>query len=178
MTPNHTAVLLGVLAEAYPALDVTETRVDVWAALLADQDREAMMRAAVAYVRSGERFPPNPGQLIQLARPSDGPTPEVAWGEVRSAIGEVGYTGVPAWSHPRVARAARAALGEWANYCKTATPEQMVSDRARFLDAYRGIEDRDASQDEYARASALLDGTGAPAGLLGSIGLLDAGGAP
>lgn len=168
MTPAEVVRILGVLRASYAALESTEERLALWSLLLADQDAAAIGAAAVAYLRAAHPFPPSPGELIAAARVPDGaPLPEEAWGEVRRAIQSVGPHQEPEWSHPRVGAAVRAALGEWSVWCRSVLTEQLVADRARYVDAYRAIGDRDRARDSYAEACALIERGGGIAALLG-----------
>lgn len=175
MTPAEVVGLFKVLRAGYASLDSTPERLALWTVLMADQDAAAIGAAAVAYLRAAHPFPPSPGQLIEAARVPDGaPLPEEAWGEVRRAIQSVGPHQAPEWSHPRVGAAVRAALGEWSVWCRSVQTDQLVADRARYVDAYRAIGDRDQARDGYAEAVALIErGGDALARLAGSIGRIE-----
>jgi hypothetical protein len=154
VTPKEILDVLEFLAGAYPAWEITPRVASTYTIALADADGESIRVAALAYMRSGEKFFPPPGALLNHHKVLDAPTAEEAWGEVRASID----SGDPNWSHPRIDRAVRAALGGWSTFCRGALTSEMVSHRARFIDAYRGIEDRDHACQLHEDAKALIEG--------------------
>lgn len=162
MSPSHTLDVLELLASFYPGFEITDRTIAGYALVWADQDFEAMCQAALQYARTGERFFPSPGQLIELVREArdSAPLAEVAWSEVRRAIHDVGHLRDPKWSHPRVGAAQTAALGGWAVFCRTALHAEMPSHRARFIAAYQSIGEAERAEAERSSAGALLDQTG------------------
>src|SRR5580658_7236112 len=95
--------------------DVINVKMQVWHDVLGDLP-SGLVRAALVVAASSREFPPNPGQLREIAldvhgrESGDPPAPDVdqAWTEVRAAIGTFGrIEGPPEWSHPAVAAAVR-----------------------------------------------------------------------
>ena len=68
MTPEQTLNVLEFLAGAYPEREITHRVAATFSLALADADAESVSVAAVAYVRSGERFFPPPGALLEPQR--------------------------------------------------------------------------------------------------------------
>lgn len=161
MNTQDTARILALIVSVYQNLAVTDDTVAIWSLVMADQEAEKVQAALVEYLRGNHPFPPKPGELIERAKPPGGdgsPLAEEAWGEVRRAISEVGYTGTPKWSHPRIERAVRAVLGDWLTYCQTAETDHMIADRARFIQAYSSIGARDSRVRDQGEAAALISG--------------------
>lgn len=158
MTLEQTLDVLELLSGAYPEREISEPVIVASALAWAEADAGFIRGAALAYIRSGERFPPRPGDLLKHVDELDAPTPEEGWGEVRGAIRDVGHLGTPEWSHPLIGLAVHAALGPWSNFCKGAHISEMVSHRARFIDAYRGIESRDRMRDQLEDAKSIAAG--------------------
>lgn len=163
--------MLELLSGAYPEKEITKREAATCALLWADADASSMRVAALAYMRSSEKYFPRPGVLLRYFDELDAPTPEEAWGEVHRAISSVGSMGMPDWSHPRIGLAVRAVFGEWSSFCKGALTCEMVSHRVRFIDAYRGIESRDRDRLGFEEAKLLIVGFPSLEGVEG-IGLL------
>lgn len=111
-----------------------------WAQILVDVPGEALMPAFTQYVASGEKYPPNPGQLRQIVlgvMRLDCPSVGEAWDEVIRALRSVGSWGTPTWSHPAIERAV-AHMGGWRILCAMET-DQTSTYRAQFRDTYNGI---------------------------------------
>lgn len=64
--------------EALEADRLALVALETWTALLADQTPEALIRAAGAYLRSGERYWPTPGALLALIPESSWAAPPAA----------------------------------------------------------------------------------------------------
>lgn len=111
-----------------------------WFDLLIDVPGEALMPAFRQYVASGEKYPPNPGQLRQLVlgvTRLECPSVGEAWDEVMTAIRRVGSWGTPTWSHPAIERAV-ANMGGWRVLCAMET-DDTATNRAQFRDIYNNI---------------------------------------
>lgn len=157
MNRSEVTALLAMLNEVYPRRigsgDAKKT-VGVWAAVLGDAPPKPVLAAAVAWIRSNKPHPPSPGQLLDSLE-VENQTPEEAWGEVRKEIHRVGYTGTPELT-PRARRAIEAVGGPWETMCRTLMAGELVALRARFLDAYRNIEEREVQQAALGSADDLL----------------------
>ncbi len=68
MTPEQTLDVLELLSGAFPDREITERMAATYALAWADADFDSMRVAAVAYIRSGERFFPAPGVLLESSR--------------------------------------------------------------------------------------------------------------
>lgn len=68
MSHVEIAKLTALVMSIWPQFEVTDERVAAWGLVLGDQDFSDMCEAVLAFARNGERFPPQPGQLIPVAR--------------------------------------------------------------------------------------------------------------
>lgn len=57
-----------MISAVYPNFELTQERLDVWAELLESDYWEDIRAVTLDYLRSGQGFPPTPGQLIEAAR--------------------------------------------------------------------------------------------------------------
>jgi len=157
MSRDETAAVLAILTEVYPKRigsgDAAAT-VSAWHALLSDADGKMILAAAIAWSRANKPFPPTPGQLLETCK-TQGETAEEAWGSVRKEIGRVGYTGEPNLS-TLARRAIEAVGGPWEAMCRNLLAGEVVSLRARFLEAYRNIGERDDAVVAIGQAQDLL----------------------
>ncbi len=134
--------VLTLLSEVYPGRigsGKVERTAAVWAVLLADADGKQVLAAAVAWMRDAKPHPPTPGELLDTLRLIERDTPEEAWGMVRREIQAVGHAGKP--NLPELAiRAVNAVGGSWSAMVYGLRTSEITSLRARFIDAYKGIE--------------------------------------
>ena len=118
-------------------------KVEIYVEILSDIPGEQVEAAAREFVRKGKEFPPNPGQLAQLAFDlqdvADGrlSAPE-AWEMTIREIRNIGYVGRP--NLPELVMKAIRSVGGWMYLCHS---EHLVSDRARFIEAYEIYDKRD-----------------------------------
>ena len=157
MNRSEVLALLAMLQEVYPrriGSGDSKATAGVWAAALADADPRRVLGAGVAWIRADKPHPPTPGQLLAYSE-TEGETPEEAWGQVRKEIARVGYTGTPDLS-VRAKRAIEAVGGPWETMCRTLLAGELVSLRARFLDAYLNIGERDAQVQALESAEEVL----------------------
>lgn len=161
MKENEVAAILTILYEIYPnrigSGDERKT-LSVWSAVLAQADPKAILSAATAYISAANPHPPTPGILIQLAHDSkeDSDTASEAWGEVQRAIWSHGSTSIPDHLPERTMAAVRAAGGEWQGMCRDLQKSQVPALRARFIEAYNSIEQRERRREIASDADALL----------------------
>lgn len=89
MTVKEVGELLAIIGSIYPNFrpeDKTSC-VTAWTMVMSDESYDAIKTALSIYIKNGNQFPPNPGQLIQLARPKPEYMNELeAWSLVRKAI--------------------------------------------------------------------------------------------
>lgn len=125
--------------------------VDVWALVLADVTDDAIVGAAVAYLRTGAAYWPTPGQLLEQLRetPAGTDTADEWWGRLRALRVERGSTpplrpGQPEpWTlspspiGARVLWAALEAIGGWAGYHER--PERLGPVVGGLVDRQRAM---------------------------------------
>lgn len=159
MNRNEVLSVLAILNEVYPRRigsgDAKKTAV-VWSAVLADADPKQVLAAAVAWVRGNKPHPPSPGELLASMVVAESETAEEAWGVVRKEIARVGYTGEPNLS-PEARRAIEAVGGPWEVMCRTLLSGELVALRARFLEAYRNLGEKDSQVAALQQADSLLE---------------------
>lgn len=150
--------LLAMLNEVYPRRigsgDAKRT-VGVWQAVLADAPPKPVLAAAVSWIRGNKPHPPSPGQLMAELEVDD-ETAEEAWGNVRKEIQRVGYTGTPELT-PLARRAIEAVGGPWETMCRTLLAGELVALRARFIEAYRNLGEREDRKVALGSAEQLLN---------------------
>jgi hypothetical protein len=149
--------VLALLSEVYPGRigsGQLEQTAAVWTAVLADAEGKQVLASAVAWMRDAKPHPPTPGELLDLLTVIDRDTPEEAWGLVRQEIQRAGHTRQP--KLPDLAlRAITAVGGDWGMMCRSLLTSEMTSLRARFLDAYKGMEVRSTKRLALAEADQL-----------------------
>lgn len=129
MTSAEAKRVIGSLAQMYPREVITDGRLNLYAALLADIPVE-LGAAAVAHWLATEEFFPSPAKFRALCAELSGtlaPDVDTAWAEVRSEIRRVGAHRQPRWSHQAIAEAVRA-IG-WDTLCMST---DAAIDRAHF----------------------------------------------
>lgn len=72
------------------------------------------------------------------------PTADEAWGEVKKALRQVGYTGTPEFSHPLIDRIVRN-IG-WRDICMSENESVM---RSNFMRMWKELEGREAEVQSY-----------------------------
>lgn len=139
MTKAEALRLAAVLKAAWPREKVGSDTLQVYAQYLQDVPFEAAKAATDRLICSRKWFPTIAEIRAELAEAECAalPDPEVAWGEVLRAISRYGSYRTPEFEHPELA-AAVDSLG-WRNIC---LDENVMSTRARFIDAYRTIRER------------------------------------
>lgn len=130
---------LSILKASYPKQQLAPDTLEVYATMLADLQREDVEGAIRRLVCKSKWFPTVAEIRSEVAEVavSHLPEPEVAWGEVWQAIGRWGMNRRPEFSSPEV-EAAVDAIG-WRTIC---LDENVMSSRARFIDAYRVFRER------------------------------------
>jgi len=141
-----------------------EAAIDAWLACLTDVDAADLKRAAVCYVRSGERFWPTAGQLLQhlparqLEKLDDS---DRAWGWLIKLVSSRGnYQGPPTSYSPDGAKDAAIrdgvrACGGWQALCFMG-PDDNTAARASFRAAYRSTMEQARIEREDVSAAAAL----------------------
>lgn len=153
MTPHQQAVAL--VAAAYPTPAWAPATLRAYAALLEDLDAAALEGAATDWIRSRAERPTiadlRKAVAATQATAADSPylDPDEAWSHVEWAITKVGGYGDFPDTHPLVAETVRA-IG-WRTLCQS---DNVVADRAHFLQLYRGRLER-ARRDDAATPGAV-----------------------
>ena len=134
---------LAVAGAAYPATKILKQTVEIWCRLLGDLPDGSVEAAVLDYLGQANPFFPAPGVIrqkaIALTCPSAALSAPEAWSEVRQAMRQIGSYGTPEFSTTAVEKAV-AAVGGWRYLCLS---EEMVADRARFLQAFEIIQKRE-----------------------------------
>ncbi len=139
-TVNEVVAVLALVAATYPdRFEVTDARIDVYAALLSDLDIDALLLATRQCLATSPH-PPTPAELrttvAALTRPAL-PTWGDAWRELLDQIGRVGSYGTPAWSSPLVAEAVRQ-FGPWRETCAMEIADTGTH-RAQFRQIFEAV---------------------------------------
>ena len=134
--------IMGVLAAAYPSFLLTRETIAVYQRVLSDVPDELLQGAALDAV-SKSRFFPTVAELrdaaLSIKRIGSGnPSAFEGWEEVIRLIREKGHGFLPEFSHPWITSAVRQ-IGGWQRLCMS---ENLVADRARFLEAMTDCERR------------------------------------
>jgi len=139
MKPSECVAILKKLKRAYPRQNVTSATIELYAEMLVDLDRDDVRRAVGCLVAMSKWFPTvaEIREAVAGAAVDGLPDAGVAWGEVRKAVSRFGSYRVPEFSCPEVASAVE--VVGWATIC---LDENVMSTRARFVDAYRAIRER------------------------------------
>ena len=101
MTKTETAKCLAIVTIEYPKFEATRERIDLWHELLGHHDAILVARAIQQHLLSS-KWEPRVADINELLTKPDYPTGLEAWGEVRKAIGVIGYYGTPTFSHPTI----------------------------------------------------------------------------
>ncbi len=140
MTPLEAAELFRDIVAAYPNANVSERASEVYETMLADVDARAA-RAAAARLLATSRFMPTIAEIREAAAELTlGPRRlgGEAWGDVGMAVRRYGRNRTPEFADPLVAEAVRQ-LG-WLSICDSTND---VADRARFIELYDGLAQRE-----------------------------------
>ena len=131
MNKSETTQQLTIIAAAYPErFKVNEVAVNIWQEAFADVDVRAFSAAIKAHVFVN-KWPPTIADINAEVRQPDYPTGLEAWGEVRKAIGKIGYYGTPTFTHPTIEFIVES-LG-WQTLCDMTNADAT---RAHFMKMY------------------------------------------
>jgi len=137
MIPEATfKAVMAVLASTYPNFKLGPGTLDAYYTVLGDLDAD-MLKAATLHIAATSKWFPAASEIraaaFSLVEQSEGvPDAYEAWTQVLSEIGRVGRSGRPNWTHEAVGATVQA-IGGWGYLCMS---ENMVADRARFVEAY------------------------------------------
>jgi len=129
-----------MLRALYPNGNFPSETADLYASLIGDLDRQAVIRAIRRRVLSDPSgFMPTIGEIRQAVAADrvQLPDPEMAWGIVLAEIRRTGYSGTPAFADTAIADAVK--IMGWADLCSS---DNQVADRAHFLRIYGAVRDR------------------------------------
>jgi len=132
MTPSESTRLVGMLKAGFPRQQLEQDTIALYAAFLADIDREPgeeAVRTAIATLK----FFPTIAEIRDLAARKSVSLPDstAAWSEVMRAFGSVGRYREPRFSHIAIDRVV-GAMG-WQSMCDS---ENVEATRAHFLRLY------------------------------------------
>lgn len=136
-TPDELHPILAVLSAAFPTFSLTDATMQVYERMLADLDAHLLEAAALQHVADNRYFP-TISELRALCREIGNPgalAPSEAWGIVIREIQNVGSYGTPNFGDPLITTAVEQ-IGGWKHLCLS---ENVIADRARFIDAFRDL---------------------------------------
>lgn len=139
MTKAEAAELVALVVAQWPQTAVTDKTSMVYEAALLDLDF-AVAQVAVSRLAKTARWLPTVAEIREVAADLvHGPKRlgTEAWGDVGDEVRRVGAYGLPRFTDPIVAEAVRV-IG-WRTIC---LGDNDVSDRARFIDVYEGLQQR------------------------------------
>lgn len=143
--------------------DMTEIA-KTWQLVMVDVPYDDAVNVLVALCRTGVKFAPGPGEIVEAFHHTvdpDTPAADVAWAEmvtgVRNCSGGYHYGQPPAWSHPAVADAVAGIT--WRELC---LGDEMTN-RAHFLRMYPDIARRHERQRNAAHTAEAIARLTAPA---------------
>ena len=153
MNKDDALKIIAMLAAGYPNWKPTDETVELYVMMIEPMPAEPAKQAVMEILRSGERFAPPVGVLIQTATRiavavagHAAMSGEEAWGTVAEAIHYLGYYRGPGdFGGNRAIKHAVDAVG-WENLC---TDENVIATRAQFIrifDAYQARELGDAAR--------------------------------
>jgi len=131
------AQIVATIGAAYPNFNFSEMTVEVYFQTLKDLPNDMLKMATLqAISEPGRKFAPSVGEIRGsvseiMRRASETPSSYEAWEEVLKEIRRVGHSGTPVYSNPLIEKTVR--VFGWRNLCLS---ENVVSDRARFIEAY------------------------------------------
>lgn len=159
MKPSESANLVAVLMAAFPQSKMTSQTSAVYERQLADLDVECATVAVERLVNTVNWLPTVAQIRFAAAEVKHGPRRlgGEAWGDVVAAMRKVGWYGHPKFDDSLVADAVRM-LG-WQALCSSTNE---VADRARFVELYDGLAERNRRETVVAKGLALPAGQLAP----------------
>lgn len=136
-----------LVSASFQNFKLPEGGADVWVQLLEDIPAQALQRAVASLCASSE-YPPTIAAIrkeaLAYSPEAFPPLPGEAWREVINEIGRVGWCGSPSFTDPMIARAVQC-VSNWQDLC-TSDMSDMPAHRARFLEAYEALRERDAGE--------------------------------
>lgn len=132
MTKLEMSKCLAIVTIEYPKFEATRERIDLWHELLGHHDAILVARAIQSHLLSS-KWEPRIAEINELLTKPDYPTALEAWGEVRKAIGAIGYMGTPTFSHPTIDFIVEA-MG-WQTLCDMTNADVT---RSNFIKLYDG----------------------------------------
>lgn len=172
LTRLEVAQLVAVLADAYPRAPVSVETVKVYESLLADLEFEVTQQAVARLIATSKWFPTIAEIRAAVVEIRCGPRRSgvEAWGDVVKAIRFLGAYRLPTFDDPLVAECVRTA--GWVNLCRS---DNDAADRARFIELYEALREREHLDQVAGRKLTLRIGGGALRGGLRPAGEILAG---
>jgi hypothetical protein len=149
MTRDETVAILRAIAASFPTfkpMDMTET-VNVWHAMLEDQDGKLILAALKTYIRTNVTgFAPSIGQLMEIAMKLTSPdelTGQQAWALVVKAMRNSSYNAVDEFN--KLPNAVQKAVGSPSKLSSMATNDGYNEsvESSNFLRAYQQVRERE-----------------------------------
>ena len=144
---REVAQIVAMIAAAYPNFNLSEMTVEVYFQILKDIPTDMLKAATMqAISEPGRKFAPSVGEIrgavAEIVRTASGvPSSYEAWKEVLDQVRKTGHVGKPVFSHPLVHKAVQ--VFGWRELCLS---ENVVSDRARFIEAYEQLSSRNLTE--------------------------------
>lgn len=135
-------LLLG-LGETYGE-PVSDARMEIYFAALADLDLADVRKAATVLVRASKFFP-RPSELREGANGSQDDRAEIAWLDLQRLVRSIGYTGTPDFGGDiALKRTALQLYGGWVRLCSSlpADGPELLGVAKQFKAAYRAYDNR------------------------------------
>lgn len=141
MTQTEIAKLIAMLIAAFPQSQFSEASSELYESLLEDVELDLGMLAVQRIIATSKWLPAIAEIRTTVAEIKYGPKRmgAEAWGDVSEAVRRVGaWRPPPTFEDPLVAECVR--LLGWLSICRGSNE---VSDRARFIDLYDGLQERE-----------------------------------
>ena len=136
MERKQFAAIMAMLSATYPRTQLQPETANIYYTVLQDLDTDLLKAAVLEIIATSKWFPAASeirAAAFELVEQAEGvPDAYQAWTQVLSEIGRVGRSGRPEWTHEAVGATVKA-IGGWGYLCMS---ENMVADRARFVEAY------------------------------------------
>jgi len=142
------AKIIATLTAAYPRNEIQEETGKLYARFLQDLDYIKAQAAIIKIIANNKWFP-TVAEIREAAMQVDHPNfplPADAWEEVTRQIRNVGYVGVPVFSHPLIKKAVDG-MGGWISLCQS---EDGMVDRAHFLKVFESYRNRHIEEEKTA----------------------------
>lgn len=161
--------VMAVLAATYPRQEISGETATAYYAVLQDLPLD-LLKAATLHLAATSKWFPAASEIRSTAfelveREAGVPDAYQAWQQVIESMRSGGSYSKPEWSHPAIGATVNA-IGGYGYLCRS---ENMISDRARFVEAYGVMLKRE--RETVRMLPAVADGIAKAAGLLAAPGV-------